>query len=312
MLTKFKRSTNAVFLDPKSSETISCEKGKKLDIILSPRLYWVKKMKLPVSSVREVTKLLPSIFEDSLPLGRYSYYAYKSEDEFILFAFEDKKILDLISQRGISSSEIGSIRFAQSEFNSLEHGVSINDKECIYLQDGLLVLAPLSWVHESKDIDLSELELSKYTIKLQQFGHIVDNKSLYKVGGVLVAFVVILLVEIFITSTKIGSIEEKREALFTKYKLQATMIQNRSTYAKYSKIYKTQTKLREAIAVFLTLPLKATQKITLLEYKNKKLFVSISGIKKGSETVFLSKLNAKKLKYKTFFSAKSMKVELSL
>ena len=142
MLTKFKRSANVLFLDPLSIETIVCEKGKKFDIILSPKMYWVKKMPLPLSSVREVTKLLPSIFEDSLPPGNYSYYAYKSENEFILFAYEDKKILELILKQGISSSDIATVRFAQSEFETLEGAVSITDKESMYVKDGLVVLAP--------------------------------------------------------------------------------------------------------------------------------------------------------------------------
>ncbi|MDF1877754.1 hypothetical protein JHD47_07985 [Sulfurimonas sp. SAG-AH-194-L11] len=312
MLTKFKRSVNAVFLDPLRSETIVCEKGKKLDIILSPRIYWVKKMTLPVSTVREVTKLLPSIFEDSLPLGHYSYYAYKHENEFILFAYEDKKILDLIASKGISSADIGSIHFAQTEFEDLEGGVRVTDKESMYSKDRLLVLAPTSWIKESKELDLENIRLSKHSIKLQQFGHIVDNKSLYKIGGILLAFALILIIEIFVTNSKTDTIEQKKEALFAKYKLQPTMFQNRSTYDKYMKIYKRQTKLREIIAFLLTMPLKETQKITLLEYKNKKLFVNIKGVKKESENRLFSKLNEKNIKYKTSYNGDSIKVELSL
>jgi len=312
LLTRFKRSASVVFLDPQMHETVICEKGEKLDIILSPRLYWVKKMKLPVATVREVKKLLPSIFEDSLPLGHYSYYAYKYEDEFILFAYEDKIILDLILSKGISTADIRSIHFAQSEFMDLEDAVSITDKESMYVKDRLVVLAPSAWLTESKNLELTNITLSKYTIKLQQFGHIVDNKSLFKIGGVLVVLALILLVEIFVASAKRDAVLEAKEELFSKYNLQSTMIQNKSIQKKYTKIYKTQTKLRATIAVFLSMPLKQNQKITLLEYKNKKLFVSIKGVKKGSENTFLSKLNAKKLKYKTSFNGESIKVELSL
>ncbi|SFV50665.1 hypothetical protein MNB_SM-4-432 [hydrothermal vent metagenome] len=312
MLTKFKRSVNPVFLDPLNSENILCEKGKKLDIILSPKLYWIKKMAVPVSSVREVTKLLPSIFEDSLPQGHYSYYAYKNEDDFILFAYEDKKILDLLLSKGISSTDIASIRFAQTEFISLDNAVSINDKQSMYLKGSLLVLAPSAWLSDSQGLELGEIKLSKHCIKLQQFGHIVDNTSFYKLGGILVVFALILIVEIFVTSAKNDVIEQNREELFIKYKLQATMIQNKSTHKRYSKVYKTQTKLRETIAVFLTMHLEENQKITLLEYKNKKLFVHIKGVKKGSESTLLAKLNAKKLIYKTSFNDDTIKMEFSL
>ena len=195
MLTRFKRSTDVVFLDPQSSETIVTQNGKKLEIVLSPKMYWVKKMSLPVSSVREVNKLLPSIFEDSLPAGFYSYYAYKNKEEFILFAYEDKKILSLIASKGISTTDIASIRFAQTEFSDLEGAVNINTKESMYIKDTLLILAPSIWVEDAVDLDLSKIKHSKHTIKLQQFGHIVDKKSLYTVGGVLVSLALILLIE---------------------------------------------------------------------------------------------------------------------
>jgi len=311
LFTRFKHTTNVLFLDAKSSD-FAYEKGKKVDIILSPRMYWVKKMTLPVSSVREVKKLLPSLFEDSLPAAHYSYTAYKSGEEFLLFAYEDKKVFELLADKDISSADIASIRFAQSEFDSLENALSINAQESMYKDDGLLVLVPTTWVKESQVMALENLKLSKHTIKLQQFGHIVDKKSLYKIGAILVVLALILLVEIFVASSKLSGIEQAKEALFSKYKLQATMMQNRSTYTKYSKIYERETKLRAAIALFLSMPLQANQKITHLQYKSKKLFVVISGVTQASIQPLLSKLQANKLKYTTAHQGTGMKVEVSL
>ncbi|MDQ7067488.1 MAG: hypothetical protein Q9M40_05705 [Sulfurimonas sp.] len=250
MFTNFKRSSRLVFLDPDDREILTCEKGEKLALILSVKIYWVKKISLPLSSVREVKKLLPSIFEDSLPEGHYSYYAYKDEEEFILFAYEDKKILDLISSKGISSADIASVHFAQCEFAHIEVPMSINEDESIYVKDGLLLLVPSDWLEVKQELKLDDIKLSKHSIKLQQFGHIVDNNSLYKIAAGMVVLILILLVEIFVANAKYEEIVQKKEALFSKYGLQATMIQNRSTHSKYSKIHKRQTKLREAIALF--------------------------------------------------------------
>ncbi|MDQ7042683.1 MAG: hypothetical protein Q9M34_04045 [Sulfurimonas sp.] len=43
MFTNFKRSSRLVFLDPDDREILTCEKGEKLALILSPKIYWVKK-----------------------------------------------------------------------------------------------------------------------------------------------------------------------------------------------------------------------------------------------------------------------------
>lgn len=308
----FKRSSTTLFLDPNSDAILEYEKGDKLNVILSPSLYWVKKLTLPVKSVREVKKLLVSIFEDSLPEGHYSYTAYKSGDKFLLFAYEDKKILSLLNAKGVNLVDVSSIYFAQNEFTSLEGALSINATQSMYVKDELLVLAPSAWISESKELDLKNVELSKNTIKLQQFSHIVDNSSLYKIGAILVILAIILLVEIFVASSKRDAIVELQDEVFSKYKLQSTMFQNQSTKSKYNTIYKTQTKLRESIALFLTMKLKATQKITLIEYKNRVLHVTVSGTSKGQEKSVTSQLDSKGLKYKVSYNDASVKVEMKI
>lgn len=312
MFTRFKTETTTLFVDPKSSATLKYEEGAKLDIILSPSLYWVKKLSLPVTSLREVKKLLPSIFEDSIPEAHYSYTAYKSGDEFIAFAYEDKKIIELLKDLGINYADINSVRFAQSEFEAVQNAQCINETQCMYVKDSLVLLAPTLWIKESQPLNLQNITLSKHTIHLQQFGHIVDNSSLYKIGAILTTLALILVVEIFVTSSKKDAILESKDALFSKYHLQATMFQNNASMKKYTKIYKTQTRLREYISYFLSMKLKPSQKITLIEFRAKKLYVSFSGVSKGSERRLTSQLGSKKVKYALSFNGNTMKVEMKI
>ncbi len=309
---KFKRDTTTLFLDPASKEQLTYDTSKKVNIILSPSLYWVKKMSLPVTSVREVKKLLPSIFEDSLPAGHYSYTAYKNGEDFILFAYEDKKILDLLAQHGIASADVASIHFAQSEFKELSSMFCINEKQCMYLKDELLVLVPSAWISKKEKLNLDTVTLSEHTIKLQQFGHIVDNRSLYKIGLLLSILALILIVEIFITSVKKDTITLAQDELFTKYKLQSTMFQNRSSLNKYSKIHERQTKFRETISYFLALKLKTSQIISLVDYKNNLLSVTISGVNASSKNTIISQLNAKGVKSTTSLNDDKLKVEVKI
>jgi hypothetical protein len=309
---KFKRNSEVLFLDPLQDEKIEYDKSKKLSIILSPSLYWVKKLSLPVKYIRDVKKLLPSIFEDTLPEGHYSYSAYKSGDEFFVFAYEDRKILDLLNKKGINAADVQSLHFAQSELGRLEYGAIINKTQALVVKDELLVIVPSSWLSEKKGLDLSKTKPSKHTIKLQQYGHIVDNSSLYKIGAMLMALILILGVEILIAEQKKDAILQAKDELFSKYKLQATTLQNRSTLNKYKKIHNIQTKLREYISYFLKIRLKSNQKLTLLEFKDKTLHASISGVKKSDEKTILSKFISEKVKYKISYIGDSMRVEIKL
>jgi hypothetical protein len=276
LFTKFKSKSRQIFLDPLSDVPKNILKGEKLALILSPSLYWVKKISLPVKSVREVIKLLPSIFEDFLPQGEYTYTAYKHKDQFFVFAYEDKIILQNIREKGINPSDVLGVYFAQSAFSGLDKPMKINETQVVYEQNDLVSIAPLSWANEYKEFTLENEKELKHKLHLQVYTSLVDQKSLYKIAALLLALVFILVVEIFISGAKINEINDARAELFAKYKLQATMMQNRSTLKKYTKIYKQQTKLREEIQKNLSRNLEASQSIERISYKNGLLKIKIT------------------------------------
>ena len=309
MFTKFNKKLKTIFLDPHSSVS---QVDEKVNIIISPTLYWVKKVSLPVKSVREALKLLPSIFEDTIPEANYSYNAYKSGDDFIVFAYEDKLILDLLSEKGIASANISNVYFAQSELENIEGAVKINDSQSIYMKDGLLILVPCCWIEESGNLDVSNITHSKHSITLAQFGHIVDSKSLYKVGSIVAALVLLLSIELFITMQKSEQIQTSTDELFSKYKLKSTMFQNKSMLKKYNAIHETQMRLRDSMGVLLSLKLNAEHKIDSIVLKDKKLVVSFSGVDKGKESYILKKLKDENIKLTSLFKEKTLELEMML
>lgn len=311
MFTKFNRNTDIIFLDlnPKKYDKI---KGKKVSIILSPSFYWVKKTKLPIKYIKDAKKLLASLFEDTLPDGNYSYYVYKQEDDFYIFAYEDKHILQVINKAGIQISDIKSIHFAQSEMQNVSEAKKVNDTQSICIKDDVVVLVPNNWVKNTKELNFLDIKLSKHKITLQQYAHIVQNKSLYKIASILILFCMIVLIEYFITLQKTDKITKSKESLFTQYQLKPTMIQNKSILNKYEKIYKTQTKLRENIFYLLQLKLKTTQKLSMLSIKNDVLFAEISGATKLTLSSMESIFKAKKLNFKAKLKNKTLYLEISL
>jgi len=312
LFTKFKRETKRLFLDPRSLESIFYEKGERFDIILSPALYWVKKIALPITSVREVKKLLPSIFEESLPEGDYSYYAYKHGEEFFVFAYEDKKIFDFLNQKGVAYSDIASVRFAQSEFDTIESTLCINEKECLYLKDELVILVPSEWIDKKEMLDIKNLKLSNHTIKLQQYGHIVDKSSLVKIGAILLALAFIFIAEIFIASVKKDELITAREEIFPKYKLLPTMFQNRSSLEKYRAIDEQGKKLREMLSYFFKMKLVKEQKLIHIAYKNKLLSVKFSGVTQANIKTITEELDSKNVKYTKSFKGDKLSVEIKI
>ncbi|MEA3371129.1 MAG: hypothetical protein U9Q40_07300 [Campylobacterota bacterium] len=309
MFTTFNQKFKTIFLDP---DAAAFELDEQVNVILSPSLYWVKKLSLPVKYVRDAKKLLPSIFEDSLPDGNYSYSVYKEGDDFFAFAYDDKVILETLQEKGISSSNVAKVYFAQSELSFIEGAVKINETQSIYLKDDILILLPCCWVEESGDLSLEDVILSKHNITLAHFGHIVDTSSLYKIGSVIVALIILVGAELFITTQKLNEAESLKEGLFKKYKLQDTMFQNEAILKKYTAIHKKQINIRKYSSVLLSLKLQGDESIKEMNLKNKTFVVKFSKLSKRSEDLITKKFKSQKIAFKPIKDDKSFTLELAI
>jgi len=307
LFTKFKNNYKTILLDP-FMEPVQIE--EKINVILSPSLYWVKKISLPVKYIREVKKLLPSIFEDILPEGHYSYYVYKENDEYVVFAYEDKMILELMAQKGISPSNVANIYFAQSELSFMEGAYKVNEKQTLVVKNGIVILVPDSWIKEVDTLKLDDLKLSKHAVVLQQFNHILKKSSFYKIGFVLLFITGIIFGEWLITIDKAATLADQRSAVFAKYNLKPTMMQNQAIHAELSKIYKKQMKLREYIGYFLKMHLAKNERISYIGFDSKVLTVIIKGVTESKKII--EALKRKGIHAKTQLKNSVLTLEITL
>lgn len=309
MFTKFNNKFNTVFLDTSSP---SFEIHDKVNVVVSPSLYWVKKLSLPVRYERDAKKLLPSVFEDILPEGNYSYSVYKSGDYFFAFAYEDKKILDTLAKKGIAPSNILNVYFAQSELTNLGGALKISETQSVYMRDEILILVPCCWIEESSDLNISVITLSKHSIVLKQFGHIVDEKSIYNIGAILLILIMLMSAEYLITTQKIAGATNKIDDVFTQNNLKSTMFENKAVLKNYSSIHDKQTKMREDISFLLSLELKSSEKLSLLSFKNNILEADFSDLSQATQKEISEKLKLNEVKFKSSMSKDNWHVEITL
>lgn len=309
MSLKFNHKINTIFLDTDSKDFFITE---KVNVILSPSLYWVKKVSLPVKYIREVKSLIPSLFEDILPEGNYNYFTYKKEDYFFIFAYEDKVILDTLKAKGISPAQVNNVYFAQSEFEEISIPLKINKDKSIYLKDSLVILLPSVWTQAEEVLDIDTVSLSKHFIRLNQFGHIVNNKSLYTLMFILALIISIVGVEYFIVHDKIAKTKSLRDELFVKNNLKSTMIQNRSMLKEYTALHERQMLFRQYTSHILSISLNPKQRLSELTLKENKLLVAFTGVSKGSESDILKTLKSAGVKYTSSLKEDTLHVEISL
>ena len=149
-------------------------------------------------------------------------------------------------------------------------------------------------------------------MKLKQFGHIVNDKALYSIAAIFVFMIMIVGVEYFITTQKVSDSTVMREELFKKYSLKPTMMQNKSMLKEYKSIHAQQKKLREYVAVLLSLNLKSTVKVSLINLKANTLIVEFRGVPKGKEPSLEKTFDAKKMNYTSSFKEKIWHLEFKI
>jgi hypothetical protein len=248
----FKTEAQVHFVDTK---TPAVETDAMLDIILSPAFYWVKRRKLPVRFLREAKKLAPSVFDDTLPEGEYSYTAYKEGEEYLLFAYNDKAILDQLLNKGIKPSQINRVYFAQSEFNQIDHPVAISTSHVLGLHDGIVVKLPAALSEQASPIDLSWHKCSSHTVDLARYAHIADRQSVIRFGSFMAVLTLLFLIELAIVSDKTEAIEAEQAGLFAKYDLKSTMMQNEAILKQLQGRYEEQETLRTDLLTMTSLKL---------------------------------------------------------
>ena len=307
---KFKQQGQLLFLHEDTH--LDIDPKEKYFIILSPSLYWVKKVTLPLKYVHEVKKIAATLFEEVLPSGNYNYFVSKEDDSFLVFAYEDSKILSHLAQKGIALNQVKGISFAQFAFKDLDTAVAINQEYAISKEDGIIVLLPSLWFEDLKTLNLSEVYTPKETIHLEQFSHIVDSKTLYKIVLLLTLFSGVLIAEYLYFAQQKETLEEQREKLFLQYKLKPTLMQNRAILATYKKRDEKVQKLRRYISYFLKAHLRQNEKIASINYDGTILKVTLKNVKQKDVKRVLSRFYKEKIHIETKTKAENLIVEIKI
>ena len=309
MFSKFKQQKQIYFLDKSSANARTSE---QLNIILSPALYWVQRVSLPVKNAREAKPLLQALFEEILPEGLFSYHVYKDGDDFCIFAYDDKLIIEMLKEKNVKLSQVQNVYFAQSEFASFHNAISVDTEYTLSVENQLVVMLPAGWIKESKDLDLSSITLSKHSIALKQYEHILKSRDLYIFIFFISLFLLVLGSEYLLLEKKIATTSLLKEQIFAKNGLKPTMMQNRSLLEYYRSIHKRETKIREFLAALISLHLKENEKIVHLYVKGKEFQVDFSGVVRGEEVKIVKKLQSLGFYFKAKYHAQTLTLKVRL
>jgi len=242
------------------NETIN----EPVDIILSPQYYWIKKIDIPIKSLKNAKKLAKSMFKLN---DNYLYDAFEIDGKFFAYAIDKNLKLN------IDKKYINSIRLAQTELYKFDK-INVSKNHSIQKIDDLLFCFP--YVQNAPDINdiLQNIKLSKNKVNL--YGIVEIDKSILINIAVIFLFINVALLLIYIKNiNSIKTIENKTETIIKKYNLPSTTFQLDSILSELKSINKKQTKLRKDLEFITKTPLKKGEKFKKLSYEKNRFSIVI-------------------------------------
>lgn len=306
LFTKKKSSSKVlVFIDKDSTIALQT----KTEVILSPIFYWVKKEQLPVKNANQAKKLLPAIFDGSLPEGEYKYLAEKAEESgwFYIYAYDELKIADKLESLNADLNKIKKIHFAQSYIKECKKAVDLNNGYALVNDNGILCRLPKSLVNDSISLE-SFLENAKkhkapsiFISKRLPF--LIDSSMLIKFAIAIFIAASFYAVEYAIYLKTYNELLSQNDTLYEKYNIPKTGYQRKALIKKLESIKNEIISQREILSKILKVPLKRKD-----EYIQN---LSITDKRVAMEIVLSNDKNAKRIKryLEKFLNLKSIKVK---
>ncbi len=243
------KDTQKIFLT-KNTKIINLI-SKKIDIIISPEFYWVRKFEIPVKTETQARHVLPTLFEDIIDdISILTYQVIKLEENlFLCFAYKNKEIYESIKKSNIPITQINSFYFAQNECESFKSFES-NSSKFMYTSEGILIKVPNNLLENTLNLEkvIDSIKLSSHKLQIKLYNDVIDTKFYYSLFTIFAILILMNFFKYFSSSNEISSLEENIKKVKQVNKLPSSMIQTNSILKSYDKIISNENKKREAIA----------------------------------------------------------------
>lgn len=256
----FTKRYSSIVLDT-TTDIKNIDPKTKFNIIISPSLYWIKKVSLNVKNTKEALKFAPSLF-DFLPNDEtYNYEVFRQNDTFIFVAYSPKMITQKIKSLSIQKDKIKNIYFAQTEFLKIPSAIKISQKNAIVEKDGIVFAIPNQLCETTTQLNgyLFAHYFSPYSYRYDHFEeeHI-DDKTMITTWVLMFVSLLILLTNWFIINKEIKILHQEKEEIVKEYEIPENLSKIVAIKKSLLKKEEKQLNIRQKVNYILGLNLEAT------------------------------------------------------
>ena len=233
-----------------------------VNVILSPEFYWIKKIEIPIKSLKDAKKIAKTLFKLN---GDYIYDAFELDGKFFALAYEKDLKLTIPNQY------IKSIRLAQIEFYNHEC-IDLDYGSLKKINDIIFYFPTKSGCEDIKNI-LPNLKLSNKTFNINKLQ--LDKGLVITLSLIFILINAGLLFKTFAINKDIQKIQNERSEFLQKHSLPLTSIQLSSILNNLKTTYKNQIKIKKDIEFISMTPLKKNEYFKDFSFDSKTYSVEI-------------------------------------
>jgi len=227
-----------------------------INIILSPQFYWIKKIDIPIKSLKEAKKLAKNLFK--LDEKRYKFFALKIDNNYYAIAIEKNLKLN------IDKKYIKNIYIAQSELNDFDC-INVNEKYIIKKIEDLLFCFPKEECKNNIKEILKTIKLSKNKINLLNTIEI-NKTSFFLVNFSIIFIAIYFLIQGFYYKKELKNLKIKQYQTFKNSSLPKTTFQLKAILNNLKSKYQNIQKIKKNLEILTQTPLKKDEYFLKIKY----------------------------------------------
>ncbi len=227
---------------------------------------------------RDALKLAPSLYEGFLPAGEFSYEARKEGEDFIVIAYDKKKISENLDEIFLHKKDIAEIYFAQDTLGTIQECIAVDGNAALSNMDGIIIQVPRACTNTQKTLNdvLDDAVVGKRKVKLSSFDNTLLSSRDIKIIALIVGMLLVAFVSEYIVYKKaLNDLDTRRTQIISEHDLPRTSIQLKSIKKSLLKKFKTQKAMRELLFNLSKITLKKGEYIESIEENNKEMQVKI-------------------------------------
>lgn len=245
----FMGNTSKLMLIHSQMPKIESIPAQKLNLLLTPQFYTLKREEIPVKYAYQAKRIAPSLFDGLLEDAHsYKYFVEKEKDIWLCIAYDEEKIRTFLQSKGIALDKVSKVFFVEQVADKFTSPVLLGESEALVNFEGSMTLVPQSVLtDEETPMRIDKSFTPKEGIKLENRGDaLISTNESYIIASIFSIFALLYFIE---GSRYDGNsaVEEEMQSLLTNHTSLESGYTRKSILDKYRVIDVKERKKREII-----------------------------------------------------------------